>query len=898
MNFQNMNFDHVEPPRQWPPQSHPSETSHPHDRHLRGNHQRNHHHHRDGEDASPADSLAPAPSIAPAAAPTPPSPPSTSTEIYGPDRHQNYVLPPRIKPLSQMVRFDETNLAMLASPPTGGSSIMGPAPMQGLKDALALAAGKVTPGVDDAPYIQYAIQALTRRRANENDEDDDEYSDGGFEEEMEGIPTPPEEEDGLLRRPDSTHRKGLQRQSASSTNRQSSQRQREAQPLIQTPTGPSQQYQRADSLRSQSLSQHDDFRTLSPVTLRSYSRNSGLDFPPTLPRTSETPAPPLSQTPLPPLPPSNTWVPVTKEMRDNFYPNDNTCPPLTFKPRILRLFSLLLFTALCAFMAAGAVASAAYSSQHDGLVDYPGTIYSGSYFLFRILPQLIGAGILLYAQNIVSTSTRILPLATMASEDARERYLALFQKLHVPTFLYPSLQGPWQIRLFNVATWLCIFTVPLLSSLYTCILVDGEWTWAAAQGVAYTLLALYAILGLSAVVLMTFWFRRWTGLMWDVRSIADILPLLNRCNSVDGYRRAAEAGTTMAEIKDALEDHYFDRLGYWRTDTSGGTWYAMGSSGTPADKRAVQNIMGRRPASATSRDMSMPQQQQPSFMSSAVMSYLPLPLRTFPLVVAASVSGVLLLALLIVSFLPQTRLDQGFEPLLPARPINTAFSAANFLYSFLPSCLGMILFLLFQSLDHALRTVKPWAEMNAPDGAVARKSILAEYAASSAFGAVFGAARVGHWRVAVTSLTSLLALGIPVLAGGLFMALTGQDGDVKMFPSIPVYGVLLSLLFLTLTALTLVIPRRAGFRLPHEVDTLAGIITLCVAKDTVGDEAFRAVRSRADLEGRLGADRKSDPRRESVWTFGHGVRDDLVSVRRLKRYTEKGKMMTMMNYGV
>jgi hypothetical protein len=54
------------------------------------------------------------------------------------------------------VRFDEAQLAMFAM--TNASRI------PNIKDELALAAGRVTPGVDDSPYILYAIEALTRDR--------------------------------------------------------------------------------------------------------------------------------------------------------------------------------------------------------------------------------------------------------------------------------------------------------------------------------------------------------------------------------------------------------------------------------------------------------------------------------------------------------------------------------------------------------------------------------------------------------------------------------------------------------------------------------------------------------------------------------------------------------------
>ena len=756
--------------------------------------------------------------------------------------------------------------------------------MAGLKDELTLAAGKVTPGVDDGPYIQYAIEALTRSRHGDVS---DQFSDGDFEEEMEGVPPPPprrieDEEMGYrpMAVPETSYagHRDIRRESSN----------------ISRPS-----FSGSLSGDHPPVSEDDQFRTLSPVS-------SHLHTPIPTPAPAPAPPPPQQQRQRQAAPPAPTGdrvtrvdaelrVPVTKDMRDNFYPNDVTYPPLTFKPCILRPFSIIIFMILCLLMVAALIFSAIYSDRHTGLTPYPGSIYSGHYFVFRLLPQLLAAGLLVYAQAIVATSMRILPFTSMASEDARQRYLALFQRLYPSTFLLPTLVGPWQFKAFSVAAWLTLFTVPLQSAVFTCILVDENWIWAVSQSVAWTLVALYLILTATAGVLMVFWFGKWTGLMWDVRSIADLIPLLNRSNTTQGYRGADTAPSTNA-LKSQLQDRWFDRLGYWRAEDTqtGGLWYSIGASGTPTDQDpcVVHELMGKRVShdpSVASHDLAIP-----TNMPESRYRYLPWCLRDLPLVAFTVTAGALLLALLIVSFLPQTRLETGFLPLLSAKPVQRAFSAANFLYSFLPSLLGMILCLLFRSLDQAMRITQPWGELSQPDGGVARKSILADYAACShPLGAAWHAARVGHWRIAFVSSLAALSLGIPVLAGGLFMALTTHpSGQVRMFPNIPVYGVLLALLFLYVGALTLLLPRRRHLRLPHEVTCLAGIISLCSADELTRDAAFRAVRSRTDLEARLGVDSAADPREESVWFFGvvPGKDERRLSVRRMRRFTEKAMM--------
>ncbi|KAG8420543.1 hypothetical protein J3459_010950 [Metarhizium acridum] len=243
---------------------------------------------------------------------------------------------------------------------------------------------------------------------------------------------------------------------------------------------------------------------------------------------------------------------------------------------------------------------------------------------------------------------------------------------------------------------------------------------------------------------------------------------------------------------------------------TGGVWHAIGTSAVPADGGAEPRSERRSNSLSVGSHMTA---------SSALLdfeggTYLPWCLRDVPLVSFILVTSGLLLALLIVSFLPQTKLESGFAPLLTARPDDAAFSAANFLYSFLPATLGMILFLLFQSLDQALRILQPWGDMTSLDGAVASRSILADYAACLSLHAPVRALRNGHWRIAVISLMSTLFIFIPILAGGLFMALTAPTQQVRMFPSMPVYGVLVAFLILYVGCASLLVPHRRQFYLP------------------------------------------------------------------------------------
>ncbi|PHH86533.1 hypothetical protein CDD83_10102 [Cordyceps sp. RAO-2017] len=711
-----------------------------------------------------------------------------------------------------------------------------------IKEELAAIAGKITPGVDDTPYIQYALEALTREPASgsgvsapaavSNGHDNDRFQAprGLLDERLAQAPaTPPEQ----LRH--------------SGRNPQAGTRNAEPMPAM------TEEFATPEKPRSSSVSA------------------SNFQRPPEL------------------------WMPVDKDALQAIDPRGRIYPPLTFKPRILRPLSMMFMLILCLLMMAALIFSNSFSAEHAGLTPYPGSIYSGQYFIFRILPQLVAAVILIYAQNILTASLRVLPFANMAREDPRERYLALFQRLHPRSFLIPQLVGPWQLVAFDLATWLALLTIPLQSAAFTCIYVREEWIWATSHGVAWVLVGLYAFLAVSTATLMLFWFRQWTGLRWDVRSIADLLPLLSRTNTMHSYARRAVLEPD-SDLKTELRDRWFDRLGYWQTEdmSTGGIWHTLGTSAMAPPQGPE---LGAEHVKGGSYDFSIGSRDL-AHSGRGSSGYLPWCLRDGPLVGFAIATGALLVAVLIVSFLPQTRLDAGFVPLLAARPNQASFSAANFLYSFIPALLGMVLFGLFQSVDLSLRIVQPWAELVKAEGATARRSILADYAAGLPFQSTYRALGNGHWRTAVTSLMALLFIFIPVLAGGLFMALTTPEEQVRMFPSMPVFGALLAFLFLYVGNLCLLVPRRRPLMLPHPVGSVAAIVSLCSADDLVQDAAFRAVRSRGDLVARLGSGR-GDARGESVWFLGlsSGKDEQRLSVRRMKRFTETG-MRSARGYGL
>ncbi|KAH6894053.1 hypothetical protein B0T10DRAFT_479404 [Thelonectria olida] len=880
MNFQNMNFDSVEPRRQGPPTFSPDPSRRDDD---------------DDEDDYSLPTLRPyydlsqrrvshshnnslSTQAAILHAPSPPSLSGSPTEIYGPDRlfpggppvPPGFNRPPPAPSVPRTsgdhtVHFDEAQLAMFAAENS--------ARMAGLKDELAIAAGKVTPGVDDTPYIQYALDALTRPRnggpapVHFPSSSSDEYSDDGYTAHPRGIAedlpvlTPPEpayvedrlpmEESPLPERYEEPER-------------------------FEPPRTPV-------AVRAEPLLREMD--SSDPDSSHETVVHHDVDGHP--PR-SDSPTPSFQSTP-------SRHIPVITNVRkanrrSRSIPVERAYPPLDYKPPILRPFSMLLLMLFCTLMAAGLIFSAIYSDSGDGLTPYPGSIYSGQFFLFRLLPQILAAIVLIYAQAVDATSQRVLPFALMANEEPSVRYLALFRNIYPNTFLLPSFNGPWQCQLFNVATWLANFTIPLMSTAFTCIFHNHKWVWAAVQGVVWTLAAIYITLLIATTILMIFWFRRWTGLRWDVRSVAHLLPLLAQSSTTKSYEHVdvVQRGTL---FKAQLRDRHLDRLGYWQMDGQrmGGMWYGIGSVADDDDlggRQASYSVVAKKTSynisPASSRD---DLEAEAQYMRHR---YQPFSLKDMTIVTGILIMVFIIVAILVASFLPHTRIDRGFLPLLSAKPGKGAFSAANFLYGFVPSLLGMVMFLLFQTVDLSFRMLQPWAELSKPSGSIAQKSVLADYAACLPFQVTFKAAKNGHWRLAVVSLMSTLFVFIPILAGGLFMALTTGRGTVKMFPNMPVFGVLLALLFLFLGCLTLMLPGRRTLRLPHPANCIAELIALCAADESVRDPIFQGVRSADDLESRLGMDR-ADSREQTMWYFGVAAgRDERrLSVRPIKRFTEK-----------
>jgi hypothetical protein len=120
------------------------------------------------------------------------------------------------------------------------------------------------------------------------------------------------------------------------------------------------------------------------------------------------------------------------------------------------------------------------------------------------------------------------------------------------------------------------------------------------------------------------------------------------------------------------------------------------------------------------------------------------------------------------------------------------------------------------------------------------------------------------------------------------MALTTNQGDVRIFANTPAYGVLLGLLSLYALALASFLPARGALRMPHAVTCLAEIVAYLVNADIREEPVLKRCVSKGEMEGKMGVGRGVPEEMESVWGFGVGEGDGVLGVRRVRRFTERG----------
>lgn len=492
----------------------------------------------------------------------------------------------------------------------------------------------------------------------------------------------------------------------------------------------------------------------------------------------------------------------------------------------------------CLLISAALIFCNLRSTHHHGLLQYDG-VGTKRYFLFEYFPQLLAILLVIPLFIIQSAIQRTLPFSILASERSTRDSRILHGLALFPTnFLIPNLSffkyGEPVLGLCYVIFWLSLFTVPLQSSLFQTryYSFDGQdvWRWTTVQPVGWTLLALYVLLVIALVLVLLRFSRQKTGLRWDSESIADVLVLLHRSNILSDL--AGDASKKYAS-------------GYQAT------------SSRAADPEKF-DLEGQR---TTRRDSS-----KTDIRSSALRyRWTPWFLRDTFVVAWIVCSTVLTIAFVVVSF-SNHAIENGFLPLLPAPTTPSGFSPANFLYSFLPSLLGMILFLAWQSIDFYFRGLQPFATLSDPHGTTAENSLLLDYTACFPIEVSLKAALAGHYKVAWISFVSLLSVTIPVLSGGVFTAqFFVATQDVRMAASMPGYEALVGFVIVYALSFLIIWPTRKRY-LPHDISTLGQLVDFVYR---MRDDVFKEPRTKADLVTRLLGEHSS-----SRYTFGVRVGND------------------------
>ena len=564
-----------------------------------------------------------------------------------------------------------------------------------------------------------------------------------------------------------------------------------------------------------------------------------------------------------------TFVPVEPPR------NSEQHPDLTYLPPMLHPLAVATLALFCLLEIGGLISCVLYSQRHSGLSTYDGD-GGGRYFAFEFLPQMLASLILLYVFSLDTAIVRIMPFVSMASRSGAKRSNALLMDLFPTDFIIPRWtyfkSGHFAIGSCFIVFWVSLFTIPLQSSLFQTrlVVIDGQyiWRWVTVESVAWTLVVLYILLMLAAVTVIAYFYKRRSGVKWDPTSIADIVVMLQRSNSMADYR-ASETFASLNDFRKKLTLRS-DRLGYWRArDDAEETFYAIGEEGAPVRTYLLQGGKvtrippARQPSDSSGHASNYDLEGQHPVASSTVMSlqskiyspavryrHVPWFLRPVVLISWIVMAFLLLLAFLVVSFVNRA-LQRGFLPLLASTPDKRGFSPDGFLYSFIPSFIGLMLCLLWQSVDMRFRALQPFAKLASPEGTTADRSLLLEYTSHLPVQITLLAAAAKDYKVAWISFISLLSFTFPIIGGGLFWAIYfSSTGSVRMVTNMPGLYVLITFLVIYALSLLAIWPGQKR-HLPHDIRTLAELTSFVYQSPLLADAEFRDPKSKIDLVTRL-----------------------------------------------
>lgn len=547
-----------------------------------------------------------------------------------------------------------------------------------------------------------------------------------------------------------------------------------------------------------------------------------------------------------------SFVPVDPPDQSLLYPS------LNYRPIVLRPWALAAVILCCLLMIAGVVFCNIWSQRYQGLWDYGGQ-GGARYFVMQFLPQILATPIMIWTFVIQAAVYRTAPFVTMSAERQLGHVLQGLPILS-RNFLIPDFSHFWHgealigFCLFSI--WLSnFFSIPLLSCLFQVkhYIVDGQgvWRWTSVQAVGWSLVGSYGLLAIGMLLLLARFLWGWTGLMWDPTSLADLFSLIQRSNILHEF----EQSETVPSVRELL-DFRILRLGYWKLSSKPEIFYGIGEVDAPMRSPSLHQIeKNRRKQPHGLAKVCFDVEKSGSFANQlysplARYRWTPWFLRTPAVCIWTVIGLALFTGFVLVTFLHHA-IEGGFLPKLPTLPSATGFSSSNFLYSFIPALIGNSLFLLWQPIDVSFRALQPFAELSSPHGATAEKSILLSYPASLPIQTTVQALFNRHWKVAWISLMSLVFAGIPILSGGIFLSLWWQSHqEIRISTLMPAFYALIAFCGLYAVSFLTIWPRRSHY-LPHDISTLADLISFLYQSPLLSDKLLREPRSKTDLVTRL-----------------------------------------------
>jgi hypothetical protein len=552
-------------------------------------------------------------------------------------------------------------------------------------------------------------------------------------------------------------------------------------------------------------------------------------------------------------------------------------PPLNYLPLALRPWALALTIFCCLLMIAGIVFCNVWSHRDEGIWDYGGQD-GASYFVLQFLPQILAALIIIWLFVIQAAVYRIAPFAMMSAE--RQKGLVM-QGLPIISrnFVLPDLShfrnGEPLFGFSLFAIWLSnFFAIPLISCLFQAkyFVIDGEgvWKWAAVESVGWTLVALYGVLTIGLGLLLLRFLKGRSGLMWDPVSLADLISIIQRSNILHDF----EHSETVPSVKESLDPRIL-RLGYWKLSSKAEVFYGVGEIDAPVRTPSLHQTGKKQPHGLANVNFDIENQGElandPShnhlYSTSIRYRWTPWFLRKISVCVWVAIVFALLIAFVAVSFI-HNGIKGGFPPKLPTLPSTSAFSSSNFLYSFVPALIGNVLFLVWQPIDVYFRSLQPFVELSAASGASAEQSILLAYPSLLPVQVTIQALINRHYKVACISLMSLVSLAIPILAGGVFIALWyPSHDDIRISALMPAFYALIAFCALYAVSFLAIWPGRRRY-LPHDITTLADLMSYIYQSPLLSDKILREPRSKTDLVTRLIV---APPSERQLPLYGFGI---------------------------